>query len=191
MDRTPHIAILLGTARTGRNSEHVAKYILDIVSSDDRADARLYDVRDYMTDRTIPDWQPDGETEQTSAWRAVAKQADAFIMVVPEYNSGYPGEWKLVVDQASKEYVGKPVITVGVSNGPFMGARMTEHIRPILTRLGFVSIHAPLYVGTVKEFIAMDSATRDEQYKDRITKSLNVLLAYEARLYGIQDELVS
>lgn len=95
----------------------------------------------------------------------------------------------MVIDQASKEYLGKPVITAGVSAGPFMGARMTEHIRPILTRLGFVSIHAPLYFGSVGDFVNAETAIRDEQYKERIIKSLDTLLTYEARLHGISSEL--
>ena len=110
-------------------------------------------------------------------------------MVVPEYNHGYPGEWKMVIDQDGNNYIGKPVITAGVSRGPFMGARVTEHIRPILTRLGFVSIHAPLYFGNVEDFVAADQTMRDEQYKGRIIKSLDTLLQFEKRLHGINDIL--
>jgi NAD(P)H-dependent FMN reductase len=189
MNRIPHIAVLLCTARTGRKSEHVARYITDSITTDGRAHAALYDVRDYMQDRTIPDWQPEGEADRTSKWRAVAAQADAFVMVIPEYNHGYPGEWKLVIDQASKEYLGKPVLLVGVSAGPFMGARMVEHVRPIVNYLGLICMKDALYVGQVGEFVSADAATRDAQYKDRILQSLNTLLVYEARLNGIHAEL--
>lgn len=189
MNRKPHIAVFLGTARTGRNSEHVAKYITEVLGTDERVDVQLYDVRDYMTDRTIPDWQPDGETEKTAPWRAVAAKADAFIMVCPEYNSGYPGEWKMVMDQDESNYIGKPAFIAGVSAGGFMGSRLMEHMNSILNRLGFAYVHAPLYFGKVGDFVAMDTDARDEQYKKRILKSLNKLLVYETRLRGINAEL--
>lgn len=189
-ERKPHIAVLLGTARTGRNSEAVARYITDTISADGRADAVLYDVRDYLQDRTIPDWQPDGEAEQTTAWRAVASKADAFIMVLPEYNHGYPGEWKMVIDQDGVNYRGKPVITAGVSRGPFMGARVVEHVIPVYTELGMVYVPYPLYFGSVGDFVAADAAARDDQYTQRVIKSLDKLLLFEKHLHGIQKELI-
>lgn len=181
----PHIAVVLGTARTGSNSEHVAAYIASQINADGRADAEVYPVRDYMQDRTIPDWHDQTETVHTSSWRKVAAAADAFIMVVPEYNNGYPGEWKLVVDQDGKNYRGKPVIAVGVSSGAFMGARVVEHMQPVLVRLGFTVVHAPLYFGHAKEFAASNQESKDEQYQERIITSLDKLLLFESRLRGI------
>jgi NAD(P)H-dependent FMN reductase len=189
MEHTPHIAVVLGTARTGRNSEHVATYIVDTIMAAGGAEAQLYDVRDYMSDRTIPDWQPDGEAEKTAGWRAVAAKADAFVMVVPEYNSGYPGEWKIVMDQDGKNYMGKPAIVAGVSSGGFMGARVIEHIRPIMVRLGFICIHAPLFFGNVGSFVEATADDRDEQYKNRVLKSVSKLLLFEGRLRGMNAEL--
>jgi NAD(P)H-dependent FMN reductase len=190
MKRTPHIAVVLGTARTGRNSEHVAKYITDVLASTGKVDAQLYDVRDYMTDRTVPDWQPDGEAEQTSAWRAAAAKADAFIMVCPEYNSSYPGEWKMLMDQDGNNYMGKPVLVAAVSGGAFMGARVVEHMHGVLNRIGMVYVHATLYFGRVTDFVAMDTEARDEKYKKRILKSLAKLRLYEDRLHGLNAELL-
>lgn len=189
MNRIPHIAVLLGTARTGRKSEHVARYIVDTLQKDARVDVVLYDVRDYVQERTIPTWQPGDETNATAPWRDVAKKADAFIMVLPEYNHGYPGEWKMVIDQAGPEYLGKPVMEVGVSTGPFMGARVIEHVRPVLVYLGLVNTNAPLYFGNVGNFVTADEVTRDAEYKEKIMKSLNILLAYESRLHGINADL--
>jgi NAD(P)H-dependent FMN reductase len=95
----------------------------------------------------------------------------------------------MVIDQAGPEYIGKPVMEVGVSTGPFMGARVIEHVRPVLVYLGLVSTNAPLYVGNVGDFVTADEVTRDAQYKEKIMKSLHILLAYESRLHGINAEL--
>lgn len=185
----PTIAVLLGTGRTDRKSEAVANYIVDTINAIGTADAVLYDVRDHVTDRTIPDWQGGEETEQTRAWRDAADAADAFIMVLPEYNHGYPGEWKLVIDQDGKHYRGKPVITAAVSVGGFMGARIVEHVIPVYTELGFVYLPYPLYFGKVGEFVEANQTARDEQYRSRIEKSLDKILLFESRLRGINAEL--
>lgn len=59
-------------------------------------------------------------------------RADGLVIVSPEYNHGYPGEMKLMLDQLYKEYNRKPVGICGVSSGALGGARMVEQLRLIL-----------------------------------------------------------
>ena len=49
-------------------------------------------------------------------------RSDALVIVAPEYNHGYPGMLKHVLDTNLHEYVHKAVGVVGVSAG-FGGAR--------------------------------------------------------------------
>ena len=57
-------------------------------------------------------------------------RADAIVIVVPEYNHSFPGLLKHVLDSCLKEYIHKAVGVVGVSAGPFGGARVIQHLLP-------------------------------------------------------------
>ena len=57
-------------------------------------------------------------------------RADALVIVAPEYNHGYPGLLKHVLDTNLPEYIHKAAGIVGVSAGIFGGARMIQNLAP-------------------------------------------------------------
>ena len=67
-------------------------------------------------------------------------RADALVLVAPEYNHGYPGLLKHVLDTNLPEYIHKAAGIVGVSAGVFGGARMIQNLVPVLRELGLVTI---------------------------------------------------
>ena len=67
-------------------------------------------------------------------------RADAFIIVAPEYNHGYPGLLKHVLDTNLKEYIHKAVGICGVSAGRFGGTRVIQNLLPVMRELGLVTI---------------------------------------------------
>lgn len=116
------IPVLLGTGRDGRASEAVAKAVARELARFGFS-SKLYDVRDFAataTEKTPP------------SWARLMKRADGLVIVSPEYNHGYPGELKILLDSAFDEYKRKPCGIVGVSAGVFGGARMMENLIPVL-----------------------------------------------------------
>jgi len=107
-----HITLVLGTARKGRLSEYVANFLYTEITSRDDVTIELVDVRDHMPGRTIPPWE---ESNDTKAWKDIVAKTDGFVIVSPEYNHGYPGELKILLDQEHDAYRGKPVIVAAVS----------------------------------------------------------------------------
>ena len=67
-------------------------------------------------------------------------RADALVLVVPEYNHGYPGLLKHVLDTNLKEYIHKAVGICGVSAGGLGGTRVIENLLPVMRELGLVTI---------------------------------------------------
>jgi NAD(P)H-dependent FMN reductase len=108
------IPIILGTARVGRQSEKAAKFMLqEMVKAG--VESELIDVRDHRitaTDKKLP---------ESEALAKIIIKADALIVVSPEYNHGYPGELKMMLDMLYDEYFHKPVGFCGVSIGIFGG----------------------------------------------------------------------
>jgi len=130
------IPVILGTARKGRMSENVARFVFEEVRKREGIETELIDIR------TLPFLTTDdeGEAIKDAGFSATINRADALVLVVPEYNHGYPGLLKHVLDSNLKEYIHKAAGICGVSAGGFGGTRMVQNLLPVLRELGLVTI---------------------------------------------------
>lgn len=140
-----NIPIILGTGRDGRRSEAVAQYVLEQAKKLG-LESELLDVRDYASLFTHR------HDDKADAWKAKMAAADGFILVMPEYNHGFSGELKNVLDKAYAEYAKKPFGLVGVSEGSHGGMRVVELILPVIVALGGVATQHHAYIGNAEEF---------------------------------------
>src|SRR4051794_2539772 len=95
-----NLPVVLGTNRKDRKSGHVAKWLVGEMQKRPEIETRLFDVSDFV----LP--QHDYGTEikdQFPEWRDAIIQADGLVIVSPEYNHGYPGVLKSVLDLLLKE----------------------------------------------------------------------------------------
>lgn len=170
-----NVPVILGTAREGRQSEKVAKFIFNEVSTNVLIEPIFIDVRDYIFGHTRPAWVEDSETIK---WKKIAKEADGYIIIIPEYNHGYPGELKLLLDSAFKEYSNKPAVIAGVSKGGFGGARVVDHIKPVLIEMGMIPLGKALYFSRVEEAFSDDGTPTDNKLKEFLTATMDVFVKY-------------
>lgn len=170
------ISVVLGTGRLDRESEKVARYVLLAIEQLGNASAELIDPREYLTTPfTVPAWVEDKNAQK---WRKKVEQSDGFVLIVPEYNHSFPGELKLLLDSAFKEYAGKPVGIVGVSNGQFGGVRAIEHVLSLVATFGMYAV--PDIVATARVTEAFDATGEpyDETYKTFVHTMLQSLMAH-------------
>ncbi len=78
--------------------------------------------------------------EHTRRWSQLVDEADAFVFVMPEYNTGYSGALKIALDSLYGEWGYKPVgfVNYGMKSG---GMRAAEQLKPVLTALKMVPVH--------------------------------------------------
>src|SRR5258708_34790991 len=134
-DRPLFIPLIRGTARQERQSEHVARFVLEQTKERTGVETELIDVR------ALPMRLDDaGEQMKDAAFSSTIERCDGLILITPEYNHGYPGLLKHALDMNLKEYIHKAVGICGVSAGPFGGARVVEALLPVLRELGLVTI---------------------------------------------------
>lgn len=165
------IPVILGTSRQGRMSEHVARFVLAEIAKRERVETKLIDVR------AIPLTTADaGEAIKDPRFSEAVAQADALVLVVPEYNHGYPGLLKHVLDSCLKEYIHKVVGIVGVSAGPFGGARVIQNLLPVMRELGLVNIFWDVNFSTVQNVFDEHGKLLDESFIRRIDKFLKELI---------------
>jgi NAD(P)H-dependent FMN reductase len=139
------IPVILGTPRQGRQSEYVAKFLVEQVGQREDVKTELIDIRTLAiaTDDA-------GESIKDPQFSATMERADGLIIVAPEYNHGYPGLLKHVLDTCLKEYIHKAVGLCGVSAGPFGGTRVIQNLLPVMRELGLMTIFYDLNFSNVQ-----------------------------------------
>jgi len=134
-NRPLFIPVILGTTRKGRASENIARFVFGEVQKHEGVETELIDIREleFPTDDA-------GEAIKDPTFSAAMMRADGIVIVTPEYNHGYPGMLKHVLDTNLKEYIHKAVGICGVSAGGFGGTRVIEAMLPVMRELGLVTI---------------------------------------------------
>jgi NAD(P)H-dependent FMN reductase len=171
MDRPISIPVILGTTRQGRASENVARFVFGELKKHTEIETQLIDLRDLkFTD------QDAGEAIKDAQFSATIERADGLVLVVPEYNHGYPGLLKHALDTNLKEYIHKAVGICGVSAGIFGGARMIQNLLPVLRELGLVTIFWDGNFSGAQKLFAPDGSILDAAYFKRIDQFLKELI---------------
>lgn len=185
-DRLLSIPVILGTPRQGRQSEHVAHLLVQEIGKRTGVRTELIDVRDLPLSASDA-----GEAIKDAQFSATMMRADALVLVVPEYNHGYPGMLKHVLDTNLKEYVHKAVGVCGVSAGGFGGARAIQNLLPVLRELGLVTIFWDVNVSNVQHAFDASGHLLDPAYLKRIDKFLGELVWMARTLrYGREQILL-
>ena len=168
------IPIILGTARQGRQSEQVAKWINKKVSEHPEIETKLFDPREMNYD-----FQDEGQKlkEKNPDYRDAIIRADGLIIVAPEYNHGYPGSLKMVLDTMLSEYIHKPVSFVGVSFGPWGGIRVIEALVNTVRELGLVATFSDLnFPGVATVFDENGEPKEQESWDKRFDSFITELI---------------
>ena len=98
------------------------------------------------------------------------------MLVVPEYNHGYPGLLKHALDTNLKEYIHKAVGVCGVSAGGFGGTRVIENLLPVLRELGLVTIFWDGNFSSVHKAFDADGNLTDAAIPRRLEKFFGELV---------------
>jgi NAD(P)H-dependent FMN reductase len=165
------VPVILGTPRQGRRSAHPAHLVLEETKKRAGIETELIDVR--ALHMRLDDA---GEEMKDPAFSATVERADALILIVPEYNHGYPGLLKHALDMNLKEYIHKAVGICGVSAGPFGGSRVIEHLLPVMRELGLVTTFTDVNFSNVKKLFNEKGELLDDRFVGRVNKFLDELL---------------
>src|SRR2546423_4733461 len=167
-DKPLYIPLLLGTARQGRRSEHVANFVLSEMKKRPEIETELIDVRQLKM--RLDDA---GETMKDPEFAKKMTRADGLAIVTPEYNHGYPGLLKHALDMCLEEYIHKVVGLVGVSAGPFGGSRVIEQMVQVVRELGLAVTVTDVKFSKRPDAFYQPGYLKDEKYVGRGAKLLN------------------
>lgn len=165
------IPILEGTTRQKRKSIFAANLIYQIGNEIDEIRTQLVDPQDF-------NFPFDGNDEENKdpRYTKITEEADGFFIVIPEYNHGYPGSLKIMLDSELKNYIHKPAAFAGVSNGIWGGVRAIEALINTVREMGMVATFTDVQFPKINEIFDEEGNLKDENYIKRIKRSFDELI---------------
>jgi NAD(P)H-dependent FMN reductase len=145
MDNMHKLLIIVGSVREGRFGPVVASWVAEQAGLHDGFEVGIVDLATIDIPLALPavppkfagdDYpRPAGMAPLTSA----LEDADAFLVVTPEYNHSYPASVKAAIDWHFTQWTAKPVAFVSYG-GAAGGRHAALHLENVMTELHAVTI---------------------------------------------------
>ena len=144
----------------------------------------------------IPGFNQDEEHQPPAKVTELKKrirEADAILIVTPEYNYSIPGVLKNAIDWASRPYGdsawnGKPAAIMGASVGTIGTARAQYHLRQMMVFLNMFPINQPeVMIGNASERFDAQGKLTDDATKEFIHQLLQNLVEWTQRIGQTQE----
>lgn len=175
-----NIPVVLGSVREGRTSEGPANLLVERIKTAGH-ESQLIDFKvlplPFFDSPNVPvAMKGIYPHENVQKWSEIAKQANAFVLITPEYNHGYTAVLKNALDWLYMEFEKKPFGLVGVSDGRMGGVRATEQLRPVIENFGAMAIRETILFNSAEKVIDAQCELVDPTYEGKINRFLNSLV---------------
>lgn len=162
-----NLVVILGTDRENRESEKAAKFILNILKDRKEFEVEYVDPREFKITQ---------ETVKIPKFSEITAKADALLIVTPEYNHGFPGTLKTLMDTEYPNYMHKAAAIAGVSDGPWGGVRAIELLIPYLKAVGLSIARYDMQFPFAPKLFDENNQISDDSYTKRTNSMLDELL---------------
>ena len=178
MDRTVKILALAGSYRRGSFNQALVAAARE--DAPENVDFREFDLREVpFYDRDV---EEAGVPDDVERLRVAVRDADALLLVTPEYNSGIPAVLKNGIDWSSRVYPeapisGKLVAIMGATPGRKGTKAAQDQLRMVFGRTGAVLIEGPeLMVAGAGDLIE-NGRVQSEELRSRIRALVEALVS--------------
>jgi len=175
-----NIQIILGSTRKGRTSKKIGNALKNIADKRIDITTEIIDLIDYNVPFLDDEIPPASRKEITDPvvkrWSDKIKEADAFIIVVPEYNSGYPGVLKNALDSLYKEWNNKPVAFVGYSGGTSGGTSAVAQLRQVALALQMIPIDLDITIGSAWKALDTKGNLNNKNIENELNAAIDQII---------------
>lgn len=148
------VALVYGSTRPGRLCDQVSEWAAAQINRHGQFEIEIADPA-----------RPERIAERLAS-------VDAFVVVTPEYNHGYPAPLKHLIDSCGPEWHAKPVAFVSYG-GISGGIRAVEQLRQVFAEVHAMTIRDAVVFPYAWEQFGENGRMRDE---DRVERSMTTML---------------
>ncbi|MBC7482221.1 MAG: NAD(P)H-dependent oxidoreductase [Rhizobacter sp.] len=182
--RTYDVAVLIGSLRRDSINRKLATAITRVAPP-------TLQFREVALD-ALPMYNGDLEANRPEAVNTFTNQcakADAFLVVMPEFNRSLPAVLKNAIDWGSKPmdrnvWRDKPVAMSGASPGAIGTAVGQQHLRQILGILGGAVLGGEAYLSFKPDLISPDGNFADESTRNFMSTYMERFSVFVGKLVG-------
>ncbi|WP_328401943.1 NADPH-dependent FMN reductase [Nocardia sp. NBC_00403] len=182
------LAVIVGSTRSGRFGPTVAKWFVELAAQRQDLGIDLIDLADIQLPPHMSDDPGERGARALAEMGARLANADAFVVVTPEYNHSYPAPLKNAIDWHFTQWQAKPIgfVSYGGLSG---GLRAVEHLKQVFTELHAVTVRDTVsFHGAAQRFDALGLPTEPAPSKAAATKLLDQLVWFGEALRSARSE---
>lgn len=182
MSKDLNLKVILASVRQARFGEVVTRWFVDEASHDDRFANEVIDLAEVPLPLVLGPEPPAIATEDPRPPEMVRftqrlDDADAFVIVTPEYNRSFPASIKSLIDWHFTQWQGKPVGFVSYG-GPAGGLRAVEQLRLVFAEMHAVTVRNSVSFVNYWELFDTDGRPSDRDGSAQAAQSLLDQLAW-------------
>jgi NAD(P)H-dependent FMN reductase len=165
----PNLTIIIASTRPGRAGDPIGAWFAEAAREHGHFDVDVVDLAEL--DLPLYD-EPDHPRlrhyvhQHTKDWSARVDAADAFVLVTPEYNYGYPAALKNAIDYLHAEWQDKPVGFVSYG-GIAAGTRAVQQLKQVVTTLKMLPVVESVNIPFHPQFIDDDGGFGPSELTER------------------------
>lgn len=172
------IEIISGTDRPGANALKISRYLQKLYRSHG-VQAGIVDLQDFPTEK-ISGGRYGEEIGEIEDFIRPIIDADGLVIVCPEYNGGYPGILKLMIDYLPfpESLNKKPISFVGEATGAFGALRAVEQLQQVV---GYRNAHVfpeRVFIPRVNKNFDPESGIRDSMQQQLLEEQIENFIAF-------------
>jgi NAD(P)H-dependent FMN reductase len=181
----PTLTVIIASTRPGRSGLAIAQWFIARAEAHGAFDVVTVD----LAERVLPLMDEPNHprlrryiNQHTKEWSAIVDASDAFVIVTPEYNFGYPASIKNAIDYLHDEWKDKAVGFVSYG-GIAAGTRAVQQLKQVVTTLKMVPIFESVSIPFHPQFIDDEGRVQaNEVMEQAATGLLDELLRTDTAL---------
>ncbi len=151
----PVLTVIIGSTRPGRAGLPIGAWFAELAAERDDIELRVIDLAEldlpFLSEPHHPRLRQ-YTRDQTWEWASQVLASDAFVIVTPEYNYGYPATVKNALDTISQEWAHTPVGFVSYG-GIAAGTRAVQQLKQVVTTLKMVPVFESVNIAFHAQYI--------------------------------------
>ncbi|MBW1599139.1 NADPH-dependent FMN reductase [Streptomyces sp. JJ38] len=168
------LAVITGSVREGRFGPTVTSWFAQEAREHGGFEVDVVDLAEHPLPLVMPGWGGEADPETVRHQRELSRrlaEADAFVVVTPEYNHSFPASLKNGIDWFREEWQAKPVglVSYGGQSG---GIRAAEQLRQVFAEMHALTVRDALSFHNAWDVFGQDGRPKDAEGSARAAKGL-------------------